>query len=304
MKLSVVIPSRGNWSRLKLTLDALVKQSLPAHVGWEVLIVLDGVSLKGELNFQHSLPALRYLPLPRRGGRGAARNAGIAAARGEIIVLLDDDVVVNPGFLTAHLAQQVQSPSLCHGPMSELPALVWIDDVSWAETTTDGNGLPRRIREWAARVLRDLSDPIICREKHGRPSRLERDGMEAFRQGRSALAWVAFAGANLSAPRKWLLDDGFDERPGTRWGLEDLSLALRWHLWGLPLTVAADAWGLHLSHPRPAWRESQRANLCCLDFLPEDVALSILAYLEGKIMPDELESVLLALNTSQVAGTT
>jgi glycosyltransferase involved in cell wall biosynthesis len=293
MDLSIVIPSRGNWSRLKFTLNALAKQALPTVLNWEVITVFDGVVPADYFLDQIFSYRLRYLLLAEQRGRGAARNAGIAEALGEFVILLDEDIIVGPRFLVAHLSQQEQSPSLCHGPLRELPVLAWIEDLDrpWMSAERDTNP-PRRIREWALRVLQDLDEPTLCFQKHGQLSRLEKDGMKAFRQGRKAVAWVGFAGANLSAPRTWLIDCGFDERPGARWGLEDLSLALRWNLANRPLTVADDAWGLHLSHPRRSWRAEQLANLCCLDFLPLDVALAVLTYLEGKISLDDLEPAL------------
>lgn len=293
MNLSIVIPSRGNWSRLKFTLNALCEQAVPSGIYWEVIIVFDGVSPADNFVDQTFSSRHRYLPLPRQRGRGAARNTGIAEAQGEFVILLDEDVVVGPGFLAAHLSQQEESPGLCHGPLRELPALAWVEDLTRPWTSAESDAIPpTRIRDWALRVLQDLEEPALCYQKHGRVSRLERDGMKAFRQGREAVAWVAFAGANLSAPRRWLIECGFDERTGARWGLEDLSLALRWNLANRPLSVADDAWGLHLSHTRRGWRAEQRANLCCLDFLPQDVALAVLTYLEGKITLDDLEPAL------------
>lgn len=293
MKLSLVIPSRGRWSRLSLTLQALGRQSLPPASDWEAIVVLDGVPPNDDFAVPPTVRGLRWLPLPSRRGRGGARNAGIAAARGEVVILLDEDVVVCPGFLAAHLREQSLRPSLCHGPLRELPALARIDDEG--RVVAEDGRARRRVGELATRVMRDLDDPNLCFERHGCVSRLERDGVGAYRQGRTAVSWVAFAGANLSAPRGWLLEDKFDERPGARWGLEDLALALRWSVDGRPLTVAFDARALHLSHPRPGWREMQRANLCCLDILPATAAASVLKYLEGTMTVDELEAVLLPL---------
>lgn len=292
MKLSIVIPSRGNWSRLKFTLDALRKQVLPSACDWEVIIIFDGVRPADNFIEQMCSTRFRYLLIPEQRGRAAARNFGIAEAQGEFVVLLDEDIVVPHGFLAAHLSAQEQSPGLCHGPLRELPALAWIKDLARPLLDGESNNPPERIREWALRVLQDLDEPATCYQKHGRLSRLERDGMKAFREGREAVACLAFAGANLSAPRSWLLECGFDERSGVRWGLEDLALALRWHLDSRPLKVADKAWGLHLSHMRGTWRVEQRVNLCCLDFLPMDVALAVLTYLEGQMKLDELEPAL------------
>ena len=297
MDLSVIIPSLGEWSRLKLSLAALGRQTISSDVKWEVLVVLDGVTSVPGYDFPAQSYSLRQVCLPTRRGRGGARNAGVFLAKGESVVFLDDDVLVGANFVAGHFKQQLELQSLCHGPLRELPALAWVEDGDRGTPDRTGVYVSRRMREWTARVVSDLDDVELCYEKHGRRSRLEQEGMKAFSQGRKAIAWVAFAGANLSAPRKWILEDGFDERPGTRWGLEDLSLALRWSLKGRPLTVAPDSWGLHLTHPRPAWRENQRENLCCLDFISSQEALSVLKYLEGEASADDLEAALLTAAT-------
>jgi hypothetical protein len=117
----------------------------------------------------------------------------------------------------------------------------------------------RHFSSWATRVLSQLEDTELCWENFGTPSRLERDGVEALYERRMAAAWVGFAGANISAPRKWFLEDGFDESTGTRWGLEDISLAVGWTLAGKALMVAAGAGGLHLQQRRGYLLTSQDA---------------------------------------------
>jgi radical SAM superfamily enzyme YgiQ (UPF0313 family) len=253
LDLSVVVPSVGKWSRLRRTLDALARQRLPAAVQWEVVLVLDGVVAPDPASLERPGLDLRILSTPQRVGRGAARNVGIAAARAEIVVLLDDDMVPVPTYLAAHLAAQQQTRSVCHGPVRELPGLVFLNDLDCmtVEPLLAERPSLRRMRAWAARALVEIDrDPEQAFDQLGMASRLERDGSEAWAAGSIAGAFVAFAGANLSAPRQWLLRQPFDERPGPRWGLEDLSLVLRLALEGRRLAVAEEARALHLSHHR------------------------------------------------------
>jgi hypothetical protein len=235
---------------------------------------------------------LRILSTPQRVGRGAARNLGIASARAEIVVLLDDDMVPVPGFLAAHLAAQQQHRSVCRGPVRELPSLVFLDDLdrmSVDPRLAKRPSLPR-VRAWAARVLDQVDrDPEQAFHQLGVASRLERDGSEAWDAGSVAGGVVAFAGANLSAPRQWLLRQPFDERPGPRWGLEDLALVLRLALEGRQLAVADTARALHLSHHRGDWRQQLRDNKLCLDFLDATSGEALSDYLEGALPLEAVE---------------
>jgi peptidoglycan/xylan/chitin deacetylase (PgdA/CDA1 family) len=108
--LSVVIPTRDRRARLEACLAAL-ERDLPVDGSAELIVVDDG-STDDTLSFLRA----RRGPVPQRihhqvnAGPGAARNAGLALATGSLIVFLDDDVVVEPGFVAAHLEAQRDGP--------------------------------------------------------------------------------------------------------------------------------------------------------------------------------------------------
>ena len=100
---SIVVPTHQRRAALVRLLEALARQTLPASE-FEVVVVVDG-SDDGTDEAVDSLAApyrLRRLWCDSR-GRAAAVNAGVAAADGEIIVILDDDMTPEPELLTAHL---------------------------------------------------------------------------------------------------------------------------------------------------------------------------------------------------------
>lgn len=98
MVFSVIVSTRNRPKMLDRCLAALGRQTL-AREEFEVIVVDDGsaMALDGIVG-RHA--GVRLL---RQEGRGpaAARNAGIAAARGEVIVLTDDDCRPEPGWLAA-----------------------------------------------------------------------------------------------------------------------------------------------------------------------------------------------------------
>jgi glycosyltransferase involved in cell wall biosynthesis len=100
---SIVIPTRNRRASVLRALRAIERQDVdPAR--FEVLVVdNESTDDTGEAVRGHHGPlAVRLLeePVP---GRAAACNAGIAAARGRIVVLLDDDMEPATGWLGAHL---------------------------------------------------------------------------------------------------------------------------------------------------------------------------------------------------------
>lgn len=99
---SVIIPTYRRCASVQRLLHALARQTLPAD-DYEVIVSIDG-SEDGTREMVDRLPSpyeLRALWQPNR-GRAAACNAGIREARGELLVLLDDDMEPAPGFLAAH----------------------------------------------------------------------------------------------------------------------------------------------------------------------------------------------------------
>ncbi len=86
---SVVIPTRNRAHLLPAALRSALGQSF---TDFEILVVDDGSTDRTPaLRGQFDDPRLRWLRHESARGGGAARNAGIAAARGEYIAFLDDD---------------------------------------------------------------------------------------------------------------------------------------------------------------------------------------------------------------------
>jgi cellulose synthase/poly-beta-1,6-N-acetylglucosamine synthase-like glycosyltransferase len=96
--ISVVVPAFEASTQIERCLAALACQTLPAEQ-YEVIVVDDG-STDDTAN-RASRGAARVVRLPRNQGPAQARNAGLAAARGELVVFTDSDCEPTSGFLTA-----------------------------------------------------------------------------------------------------------------------------------------------------------------------------------------------------------
>jgi glycosyltransferase involved in cell wall biosynthesis len=105
MDASIVIPTYNRRELLSHALVCLARQTYPAEQ-FEVVVADDG-SADGTEEFlaAASFPfTLRSVCHKNNRGRAAARNSALAVTRGDLIIFLDDDMEVAPGFVAAHLA--------------------------------------------------------------------------------------------------------------------------------------------------------------------------------------------------------
>jgi len=101
---SVVISTYNRADALGPTLAALATQDLQPE-RYEVLVVDDGSTdeTASILSAQELPYDLRTFRLDANRGVSAGRNVGLRAARGEYVILLSDDLLVGPNFITTHL---------------------------------------------------------------------------------------------------------------------------------------------------------------------------------------------------------
>lgn len=100
MRYSFVIPVYNRPDEVRELLESLTHQEL---FDFEIVIIEDGSSVSSEAiveSYRGSFPALRYIAVPN-GGPSRARNLGAREATGEYLIILDSDVVLPPGYLTA-----------------------------------------------------------------------------------------------------------------------------------------------------------------------------------------------------------
>ena len=192
--ISVVIPTRDRAAVLERTLAALAEQEL-GGIAMEVIVVDNGSpagSLEAVSSFSATAPFSFTLLVEQRSGASAARNAGVAVARGEHILFLGDDTRPADGDL---VAEHVQALSERPGARVVMGVCHWAPGI---EVTP--------VMEWLERTRKSHDYSI-------------------FPPGEGPL--TNLYANNLSLPRDALLDvGGFDER-FPQYGWEDYDLALR-----------------------------------------------------------------------------
>ena len=106
---SVVIPTYNRSDLIGLTLESVLCQEF---TDFEVLVVDDGSrDPTAEIVARYPDQRLRYLP-KENAERGAARNYGLARARGKYVLFLDSDDLLHPNHLSTLYAAIRAAPEL------------------------------------------------------------------------------------------------------------------------------------------------------------------------------------------------
>jgi glycosyltransferase involved in cell wall biosynthesis len=123
MRISIVIATKDRAAYLDRALESLGKQI--GAPSFEVVVVDNGSSDPTpqivERAREHQPYEITYV-YEERPNRGAARNRGIAAAHGHLILFCDDDVYAPPGYLAAHDAAHTSSNLAVSGPILNVPS--------------------------------------------------------------------------------------------------------------------------------------------------------------------------------------
>lgn len=109
-EITAILTTRNRAHLLPRVLEGLRRQTL-GHDRFEVVAIDDG-STDGTQAVLAQWAGRLPLRVMRQNAAGlaAAKNLGVFAARGPIVVFLDDDDVAEPGLLTAHLACHIANP--------------------------------------------------------------------------------------------------------------------------------------------------------------------------------------------------
>ena len=203
-EVSVIIPTRQRHDALRRALASLARQ--PLAPAFEVVVAVDG-STDGTNEMIDALESpydLRRVQMPGR-GRAAACNAAIAAARAEVVIILDDDMQVAEGFVERHLRHHPAGTRVC--VLGAVPVEL------------DGASTP------AARYVKEKFDLHLARLSDPAHLNLPR----SFYTGNASIRAEVLRGVG-----------GFDESFGI-YGNEDVELALRLRAGGVALAYDPEA---------------------------------------------------------------
>ena len=260
---SVIVRSKDEADRLRLTLTSLARQSeLP-----EVVVVNDGSSdhtkdVIAEAARDMAIVALHHdAPV----GRSAASNAGAAAASGDIMIFLDGDTLAAPDLVASHLQMHRERTRLIvRGSTHHLRCTRPFLD---PEQGTPQLGQESRVARMTAsevsrasvtrQQIRNSFQEIDSRSQPGvypgfGPRKLFELEMAALTTARDCpVLWAAASGANQSLEREAFLDiGGFLSEINCN---EHRELALRLCERGFTM-AGSKARTYHMTH-RSGWRD-------------------------------------------------
>ncbi len=215
MDLSIVVPTHNGSATLSRLLQSIRRAAHPRS--YEIFVCDDGstedilsvVELHGR-----DLP-VHTLRQERRGARrGAARNLGIRASTGRVVLFLDDDVAFAPQFLLEHLRSHDESSN------------------------------ERLVFGFRHRVSLEPPDPSLTEVPPINDHRPGWIGRFGERLHESPVPWYYPATCNLSICRRGA-DMCFDES-FVGWGCEDIEFAYRCWRAGIELFCNPRAMVVHL----------------------------------------------------------
>lgn len=207
LELSVVIPTYNRLDTLQHVVASLLSQTMDAD-RYELLIC-DSNSTDGTAEYLASVremhPNVHHLPGAYT-GRAMARNAGIAQARGGVVLFNDSDIIADGALLEAHMQH--------HRSTAKIAVVGW---------------------EVQVRSLQDYERQRERPELRG----------SLHPPSRKKLSWLYFLTGNASVRRSNLLEVGAFDESFTGYGHEDLELGYRLQRAGITILYEPRAVNYH-----------------------------------------------------------
>ncbi|QBD79979.1 glycosyltransferase [Ktedonosporobacter rubrisoli] len=273
MEASIVIPTCNKASYLELTLASLLRQSYPASQ-YEVIVVDDGSSdrtsevLEYFAGQQWNFRSIKQ----RNAGRSAARNAGILATRGKIVIFVDDDCICCRNLVAAHTQRHAGASNkavigLCSDIFTRLPIdreqckrelKKMLCDMRY--TFTEHPAVIEAIENIVAALPVTL-ELITPEDIDKYPEKIELlaitnpdayvyDAFQRIALQQFSCPWEFFVTRNVSVDRDSLLKAGMFDEGFRGWGEEDPELGYRLFTAGVVFDTTLDAIIYHQAHPR------------------------------------------------------
>ena len=225
--ISVVIPTFNRIETLEYVIPSLLASELDLH-RYEI-VVADSMSTDGTAEYlaeiSRSFSNVRHIAGSYT-GRAGARNAGISAARGVLVLFTDADIIASPDLLHRHLKRHATSASAGKRRVAVVGKELQVDSLKEYERLRDNP---------------DARHPL-------------------HPDSRKRVDWLYFLTGNASVRREELERMGGFDESFTGYGHEDLELGYRLKRAGVELLYEPAAVNFHW-HPVPYHEQRDRMEL-------------------------------------------
>jgi glycosyltransferase involved in cell wall biosynthesis len=215
MRISIVIPTFNRASLYALSIPALTNQITDGFT-YEVIFVANGSTDDTDTILKSVVAAspeiFRYFWIQPTGGPSAPRNVGLRAATGDIVIIIDDDVVPDSDLVLRHAEFHRQHPERHAAAVGQ----TYVPDSQ-------------------------LEDPLSIFHSHY--------SYDRFRNA-ERLSFFDFWTCNVSFKREFMLQHGMFEEKIVL--MEDVEVGHRLERAGMHLHYLPAARGQHLHHGNPA----------------------------------------------------
>jgi glycosyltransferase involved in cell wall biosynthesis len=254
---SVIIPTYNRSELLDYSLNSLVLQE-PGQTSFEVIVADDGSSdnTKEIVRSYAEKMDVKYVFQEDKGYRPAsARNLGISIAQGDICVMIDSGVILDPSCLVEHV-------NFHRSKGTKVAAIGYVYGFDQGDDE----------------LLDKLKEIVIPMKPKESISNLSKD--KAFKDARDyhyinyrdkiqelPAPWIYFWTCHLSVGRENLINVGmFDEQYNGRWGCEDNDLGFRLNQSGTGIHLLRSAKSIHYPHYEDFSEKKKQGYLNCLYF--------------------------------------
>lgn len=231
-KYSFVIPSYNSKKLLRNTLKSLDYLITNKNIGYEVIVVDDG-SNDGtdryiqKINVKYEIKYI-YLQREHDSSRSKARNEGMKAAKGNIIVFIDADIIVRPEYLL-NLDKFYQFSDEIAVAGIRLLINENIDDSMVDDKSIYDESCLKNLRigmDFRYDIFEELS----------------------YNAGGMTAPFLYALTCNLAVPKKWIdKTTGFDEKL-IKWGIEDIEFVYRMYCQGMRIAINPKDYVIHQFH--------------------------------------------------------
>jgi len=276
MKATVIVTTYKQSAILKYILLSLLSQR--TEYTYEIIVCDDGgtdnsISIINELRVNEKKIKIHYLWQQDRGFRAAsARNMGISKAKGDIIILLDGDMIPKLDYVQRHIVQHLKNPKtlLTGGRLS-------LDDSDFFRITNKTNNFPEILKLFNKKSFLNTEE-LKYRKSWYYGSK----------------PWMSVFSCNLSFPRSEIAK--YSEL-FVGWGIEDWDLSKRLYENGYKIKFDDSIIAYHIDY-KPvisnAFRNNNHKQLV-------EFARNLLLFIDQYPL-DELSECAIALKSYSIAN--